>query len=126
MSGSSATRSQRRWRASAAAFPIQISELGAHVGRDVPGGHHRPFGTGQDRGDVAEQFPVSVAGAGGEQGVDTRVTGSLVVLRLDRVEVAHGVAVVFPLLVEDRVQARQGGLLVFGVVRVPARRGQLV
>jgi hypothetical protein len=35
------------------------------------------------------------------------LTGS----RLDRVEVAHGVAVVLPLILEDYVQAREGGLM---------------
>ena len=47
-------------------------------------------------------------------------------LRLDRVEVAYGVAVVLPLLLEDHVQAGAGGLRVSGVLRVLARRGQLV
>src|ERR1700685_633483 len=45
-------------------------------------------------------------------------------LGLDRVEVAYGVAEVLPLLVEDHVEARTGGLLAFGIVRVLARRGQ--
>jgi hypothetical protein len=48
-----------------------------------------------------------------------------VVFRLDRVEVAYGIAVVLPLLVEDHVQAGEGGLRVFGIVRVLARCGQL-
>ena len=54
------------------------------------------------------------------------VTGSCVELRLDRVEVAYGVAVVLPLLLEDHMQARKDGLLVVGGVGIPARRGQLV
>jgi hypothetical protein len=57
---------------------------------------------------------------------DGEVTGSCVGLRLDRVEVAYGVAVVLPLLLEDHVQAREGGLLAFGVPRIRARRGQHV
>ena len=50
---------------------------------------------------------------------------ALIGLRLDRVEVAYGVAVVLPLLHEDHVQARKGGLLVLRGPRVFARRGQL-
>ena len=46
---------------------------------------------------------------------------SFVGLRLDRVEVAYGVAVVLPLLLEDHMQAGEDGLLVLGVVRVPSR-----
>jgi hypothetical protein len=42
-------------------------------------------------------------------GVAAEVAGSLVGLGLDRVRVADGVAVVFPFLVEDHVQARGGG-----------------
>jgi hypothetical protein len=61
-----------------------------------------------------------------EIGAAAEVTGSFARLRLDSVEVAHGVAVVLPLLLEDHVQAREGGLLVLGVPRVRARRGQLV
>ena len=45
---------------------------------------------------------------------------------LDRVEVAYGVAMVLPLILEDHVQASEGGLLVLGVPRVLARRRQLV
>jgi hypothetical protein len=45
---------------------------------------------------------------------------------LDDVEVAYGVAVVLPLFLEDRVQARQGGLNTIRVMGVPARRGQVV
>src|ERR1022692_3763453 len=48
-----------------------------------------------------------------------------VVFRLDRVEVTYGVAVVLPLLVEDHVQAGEGGLRVFGIVRVHAGCSQL-
>ena len=51
---------------------------------------------------------------------------TLLALGLDRVEVADGVAVVLPLLLEDHVQAGEGGLRVLGALRVPARRGQLV
>jgi hypothetical protein len=54
------------------------------------------------------------------------VADSCVGLRLDRVEVAYGVAVVLPLLLEDRVQAGEDGLLVFGGVGILARRGQFV
>jgi hypothetical protein len=57
---------------------------------------------------------------------DTGVTGSCVVPRLDRVQVANGIAVVLPLLLEDHVQAGEGGLPVPLAPRVLARRGQLV
>ena len=63
--------------------------------------------------------------SGGRPGV-ARGPGSGVGLRLDRVEIAGGVALVLPLLLEDHVQAGEGGLLVFGVPRVLARRGQVV
>ncbi len=61
-----------------------------------------------------------------DRGAVAEVTGSFARLHLDRLEVAYGVAVVLPLLPEDHVHARQSGLLVFGIPRVLARRGQLV
>lgn len=54
------------------------------------------------------------------------ITGSCVGRRITRVEVADGVAVVLPLLLEDHVQARQDGLGVLGSPRVLAGRGQVV
>lgn len=47
-----------------------------------------------------------------------------VALRFDCVEIPYGIAVVLPLLLQDHVQARASGLLVFGIVRVLARLGQ--
>jgi hypothetical protein len=44
----------------------------------------------------------------------TEITGSCIGCAINRVEVADGVAVVLPLLVEEHVQARQEGLGVFG------------
>ena len=70
--------------------------------------------------------PVAPAGIEGRAGCDadgpTRA-GRRLELGLDRVEVAYGVAEVLPLLAEDHVQARTGGLLAFGIVRILARRG---
>lgn len=60
----------------------------------------------------------------GRAGPELTFTGSGVALRFDRVEVPYGIAVVLPLLLQDHVQARASGLLVFGIVRVLARLGQ--
>ena len=71
--------------------------------------------------------PVAPAGIEGRAGCDTEGptrAGRRLELGLDRVEVAYGEAEVLPLLAEDHVQARTGGLLAPGIVRVLARRGQ--
>src|SRR5215472_458842 len=52
--------------------------------------------------------------------------GSSGALGLDRVEVAYGVAKVFPFLREDYVQARTDGFGAWRIVRVFAWRGQHV
>ena len=54
------------------------------------------------------------------------ITGSCVGRRVNRVEVADGVTVALPLLLEDPVPARQGGLGVSGSPRALAGRGRVV
>src|SRR5215469_3352866 len=66
-----------------------------------------------------------VGGPGGPQATIAQ-GGSRFVLRLDRVEVAHCIAVVLPLLLKDHVQAREGGLLMLGIMRILAQGGQFL